>query len=343
MMASNEKETLRALMLIMCHLFGRFPMRAVEKESEKELIKQSASVVFLPKMPEEVAEVLKRHNKQTLATYELYVKTYIDQHCPEADTTLPFTKVSVTPAKDSKPISLDAHLPPAKLRSPFVALSGQGDHFESISDLCSSVRDGVFLEKAVIPYLDMGDELATPLNAYLYDFYQHGQVQALATANRIRKGEVWFLLNDFSLVLATLVASIENFFKAGDNMDLDMSTVGAVADEMELEKDDSEEKPENEGDQGAKAVESTETSAAAAPSVTIKRTVKKKKVVDSWDDDDDASEGEEADGISETQAKATQASEGAMGDLAEKRLRKVLVMFNKLKEEFDGKFRKIFA
>jgi hypothetical protein len=43
-----------------------------------------------------------------------------------------------------------------KLRSPCVALSGHGDYFDSIFDLCGSARDGVFLGKAVIPHLDMG-------------------------------------------------------------------------------------------------------------------------------------------------------------------------------------------
>ena len=105
-----------------------------------------------------------------------------------------------------------------------IALSGHGDHFHSVSDLCDTVRSGVFLEKAVVPHLDMGEELAKPLNAYLYDFYQHGQVHALQEANRIRRSDVWFLWNGFSLVLATIVASLENFFKAGDNMDLDLET-----------------------------------------------------------------------------------------------------------------------
>ena len=73
-MTTSETDTLRSLMLIMSHLFGRVPMRAVHKESEKELIKRSASVVFLPKLPPEVSNVLNQHNKDILATYQLYVK-----------------------------------------------------------------------------------------------------------------------------------------------------------------------------------------------------------------------------------------------------------------------------
>lgn len=347
-MASNEQETLRALMIIMCNLFGRVPLRAIDKESEKESIKRSASVVYLPKMPDEVAEVLKIHNEQTLSTYELYVKTYIEQHCPEPETTLPFTKVSITTPEGAKSTPLDGQLPPTKLRSPFVALSGHGDRFESITDLCSSIRDGVFLEKAVIPYLDMGDELANPLNAYLYDFYMHGQVKTLESANKIRRGEVWFVLSDFSLVLATLVASLENFFKAGDNLDLDLSSVGTVADDMELEKDESEDSVDEVSSApeltiGSSAVGSEASGPTGSMPSLGAKPKKKAKVADSWDDDGDSSEDGVDTELSEAQARAAKASEEDMGELAEKRLKRVLFMFKKLKEEFDGKFRKIFA
>ena len=53
-----------------------------------------------------------------------------------------------------------------KVRSAFVALSGHGDSFDSISDLCNTVREGVFLEEAVIPYLTVyPEEAEMPLNA----------------------------------------------------------------------------------------------------------------------------------------------------------------------------------
>ena len=84
------------------------------------------------------------------------------------------------------------------IRSPFVALSGYSDEFDSISDLCSTVRSGVFLEEAVVPYLPIHPESTVPLNAYLYDFYKHGDITALERANKIRKSDVWFHLNGTS-------------------------------------------------------------------------------------------------------------------------------------------------
>ena len=74
------------------------------------------------------------------------------------------------------------------------------------------VRSGVWIEDSVIPYVAVDrNENATPLNAYLYDFFKHGNVSQLETANRIRRGDIWFVLNDFSLTLATIKTSIEGF------------------------------------------------------------------------------------------------------------------------------------
>ena len=85
---------------------------------------------------------------------------------------------------------------------------------------CATPSGGVFLEKAVIPYLDMADEMKTPLNAYLYDFYISGSTKALVEANKIPRGDVWFLLREFTMVLATIITSFENFL-SGSNEDAD--------------------------------------------------------------------------------------------------------------------------
>ena len=66
------------------------------------------------------------------------------------------------------------------------------------------------MEEHVIPYIDVSSGGQT-LNAYIYDFYKHGDVTSLQRANRIRRSDVWFKLNDFSMVLATIIASMKNF------------------------------------------------------------------------------------------------------------------------------------
>ena len=56
------------------------------------------------------------------------------------------------------------------------------------------------------------------MNAYLLDFYIHGQVLTLALANDIRRGDIWYLLQDFSLTLLTVkIALQELLLKASKN------------------------------------------------------------------------------------------------------------------------------
>lgn len=195
----NPKKVLDTMMLVLAHLFGRFPCRLAGREWIDQLVKHSPSLVFLPRLPEKAEAVLRQHNDETLSIFKTYVQTYIDQHITDPDRVLPLTGLKCggdgpLPFRpDNDPLKA---LPPATLRSAFVALSGHDDRFSSISELCRTVRSGVFLEEAAIPHIAIApDETDGPLNAYLYDFFRHGNVQALKTANGVRSGDVWFRLN----------------------------------------------------------------------------------------------------------------------------------------------------
>ena len=367
-MCSNEEETLRTLMLVMAHVFFRHPIRQAEKESEdSERIQKSPSIVFLPTLPEAAASVLRKHNDDTLKTYRTYVQTFVEQHCKDPEDALPFTGFKIrTQSRDNAKHQLDAVAspnPPVRLRSPFVALSGHTDSFTSISSLCDTVRSGVFLEKAVVPYIEISD-VSNPLNAFLYDFYRHGAVKPLVVANKVRSGDVWFLLDDFSMVLATLVSSMEGFLASGgSNFDGDLDGVGEEADEA----DDDEENNLPEEDLGAKP--------ETKPLPVLAKKKETVEVLENWDDagdeDDnveiplprDEDSGRKSRGsrnairtpsptkssyVSETTS--TGATSDIEGDASaakaretEEKLKRVSYMFQRLKAEFDGKFHKIFA
>lgn len=334
-LVSNEKDTLRELMTVMANLFGRQPCKLAEEEQVR-----TGSKVFLPPLPKEAAAILKQHNISTLYTYQTYVRTYAEQHCKDEDRILPFTGLTVGAPKLSEELDISflETRPPAISRSSFYALSGHSDTFSSISDLCSSVRFGIFLEEAVVPHLSTGDELKHPLNAYLLDFFSHGDKHALEVSNGIKRGEIWFLLNDFSLVLSTVIASLENFLKPG-NMELDLTEVGGLADETEINKDVLEE--ETFGPPVA-----TDAITEFKPVVQPKKVEvkgKKAKVVDDWEAE--ASDGEKASGDDEVAdgMEDLQTGNGAEDGAEAGGLVRVLVMFKMLKAEFDGKFRKIFA
>ena len=178
---SRESHVLRSLMMVLAHLFGRHPCRQVchafilemvslltsgQADAEYlDKVKNSSSIVFLPPMPSTASKVLRQHNKDTLETFMTYVRTFIEQHMVgEDDNVLPLTGL-VMGGQDGD-YRLRGSLPAPQIRSSFVALSGHGDDFKSISELCRTTRNGVFLEEAVIPYVELHpEESTTPLNA----------------------------------------------------------------------------------------------------------------------------------------------------------------------------------
>ena len=191
----NETKVLEELMIVMAHLFGRRPCRQADQEY-LQIVKESSSVIFLPPMPKKAAAVLRKHNQETLETFTNYVKTFAAEHITEEEQHLPLTGIRVGGQTHTDGFGAFQPQPSVKTRSAFVALSGHGDTFESIADLCDTTRQGIFLEKAIIPHLDIyPDETESPLNAYLLDFYKHGDVTQLDKGNGIRKADVWFPLN----------------------------------------------------------------------------------------------------------------------------------------------------
>ena len=195
----NPDRVLLTMMLVLAHLFGRVPCRQADQEWIDQLVKRSPSLVFLPPSPDRAEAVLRKHNDEPLTIFKIYVRTYVDQHIAEPDRFLPLTGLKCG-GDGSSPVSPTN--PPQKPPTPPTrraacgALPSPDDSFESIADLCRTVRSGDFLEEAAIPYIAISPhETDGPLNAYLYDFFRHGNVHALRTANGIRRGDVWFWLN----------------------------------------------------------------------------------------------------------------------------------------------------
>lgn len=330
---SRRSNILLEMVLTMSHLFGRIPViRYRDKKWLEDVVHHSPSIVILPDIPKRASRILTRHNKETLEIFKGYVSTYASQHLAHVvDNELPFTKLRADP-----PAEFDADLsamlrsqPETVVRSPFAALSGPTDDFKSVRELCQTVRAGVFLEETAVPYTRITEKerRGVPWNAYLYDFFKHGDLKALIRDNGIKGGDVWFFLKDFSLVLATIVASLKNLLDAdsldiGDAM-IDVQDVGDELDETAAAKADS----------SAGGAENAAPVVAAAAT----KTVKKKKKMDSWED-------EESEDDQEAAGAATASSTPAWSpDATDESLVNVHKAFVLLQQEFDTKFRKIWA
>lgn len=339
---AKPKKVLKKLMIVMAHLFGRRPCRI----SDAERIQKSSSIVILPELPTKAAAILEEHNKETLETFTTYVKTFAKQHVMNVEQTLPLTGLSFGGSDPTFIHSLDP-LPATTACSHFVALSGHSDTFDSIADLCASTRSDIFLEKAVIPYLDIPS--AAPLNAYLYDFFRHGVAQQIEIANGIRRGEIWFLLNDFSMVLATIVTSLTNFMKAEPTDVYVSATDGESSNDEGADESSTESEEEEEEESDSDSDESSDKPLKPAPvkSRTPTCKVQKDTVPDSWDSSEAENEeepviGNTNDPTAETCSDSDEYDEDSDGPSTEG-LMKVLSAMRTLQEEFDAKFKAMWA
>lgn len=342
----SEKDTIEKLMLVMSHLFNRIQCRQADEEYRQKVVKPSSSIVFLPPLPDRAANILIQHNQQTLDIYQAYVETFVDQHISTEDNVMPLSGMSIGEEDDESANGVQS-LPSAHIRSAFVALSGAGDSFDNIGDLCSRTRDGVFLEEAVVPHIGIfPQELDVPLNAWLLDFFKHGDIHTIEKANNIRRSDIWFLLNDFSLVLSTIIASLQNFMKLKEGTDMDMLDILGDLDVHEEAEEDKTASAEEQSEASGPSVADSVVGGGVPDRTRAPALKKKAKNLDSWEEAADAEDAaDEAnapridpDATAELDDPDVRAWEGE-----EKGLKNVLKAFVKLHGEFYTKFRAIFS
>ena len=194
------------LIVLFCHLFGRreLPHIYTSKENLEAILRltKSASKVILPSLNDKARTALSEHEKQILETFTSYASTFATHNATNLgeDNELPLSKIKFD-SSDGVGGAFQQYLEqrsiPVVVRSLFVANSGYGDVFHSISELAATSRSGIHLNEHATPSMERfiasreGYRRNFALNAYVYDFYIHGQVSTLAAANGIRRGDIW--------------------------------------------------------------------------------------------------------------------------------------------------------
>ncbi len=236
-------EAKRRLMHLLAFLFNRdFLSKSVITDKDGFLISnRSPSKILLPPMEETVYNVLREHNGEVLEIFTEFAITYSVQQSKilGVDSKLPLSQrdvneYAVLPTDSEFVMDLKSHRAPVRSRSAFVATSGHGDVYKDVNELVRTVRTGIDLNKQTLPFADIfapGSEETRYINAYLYDFYNHGQDNPLVHANHIPRGEVWYRLQEFSFVLASIVASLNELITR-DRKDDDLASTGAETDHI---------------------------------------------------------------------------------------------------------------
>ncbi|KAI0750894.1 P-loop containing nucleoside triphosphate hydrolase protein [Daedaleopsis nitida] len=209
----------RDLMLLLSHLFGRryLPKAYASGKFLEGITKKSPSMVVLPPLSDDARKILIAHDEHIIRVFTGYALAYLSHHAEVLgqDTLLPFSGKPICPStSELEPSPFKDYLQstsiPSVARSPFVATSGLGDNFSSVKELTETSRHGLHMNEYAIPSMRQftvipgQDNEEFALNAYLLDFYIHGQTKALKAANGIREGDMWYVLQDFSLTLKSI-------------------------------------------------------------------------------------------------------------------------------------------
>lgn len=207
-----DSRILESMIHILAHLFGRRIRKKSDQEEIETVIKLSSFNVILEPLPEDAMKVLTTHNAKIVEIYRAYAIRFGQSQFDTTEKELPLSAM----AFDSEPQGGNSNFVDRlqesaikyTARSAFVALSGHGDMFETIFDLAHNTRQGILIEHSAVPSMD--NFIDSPvLDAYLLDFFKHGQVDALITGNGIRRGEVWYILDSFDRILAAIDESLK--------------------------------------------------------------------------------------------------------------------------------------
>lgn len=218
---------------------------------------RTPSKVILPELDPEAVQILREHNQEVLTVFTECAVMYAMQHEDDlgTDNELPMSGRTIEAISSKTPSPFVQGLKRARLpvrsRSAFVAISGHGDVYEDVDELVRTARKGIHLTKHVFPSLDIfdtnSDTTSRYVNAYLYDFYMHGQDKPLSDGNGIPKGQVWYLLLDFSYAMDGMVTAIKELLLKDtrkiedDTTSVAGESVAAVQDDWagdDLEKDE---------------------------------------------------------------------------------------------------------
>jgi hypothetical protein len=243
--AKPDSKILEAMVHVLAHLFGRRIRKTADQEELERKIKQSPSNIILEPLPEDALIVLTNHNAKIVGIYRAYAIRFGRSQFNSTEKNLPLSRVHFnTKNQWNSMVTEGLHESALKYaaRSAFIATSGHGDSFDTIDDLAHNTREGILVEASAVPSMD--DFINPPaLDAYLLDFFKHGQVEALINGNGIRRSEVWYVLDEFDRILGAIDESLK-LVAQGITVDFagdEMKTYGASKEaDLVWEKDDDE-------------------------------------------------------------------------------------------------------
>lgn len=200
----------RKLVHILSAIFLQRPLRKLVRAPV-------ISRVVLEPLPADFAASLAAYNKETRDLFEAYIRAFVvatnlnaqPERLPLSGASLP--QAAATLQSEAVMQALASERIHSVCRSEFVALAGQADCFASAEEFVDTARSELLLDTSMLPTVDVPDLH----NAFLLDFFKHGQREAIEEQNRVRQSEFDRLAESFlKLIKKVHTAALE---QSGNN------------------------------------------------------------------------------------------------------------------------------
>ena len=203
----NQQTRVHELMHLLSYVIKPVPIPHYLNSLLKYKDIQVTSSVILPDLSDDLCAVLQRFNDNILKEFVYCYYSYHNNQPinTDSDNLLPFSDVVFKPSNPIEPDLEDETLVTSLrktskrvvLRSPFVALSGLFDEFNSPQELADTCKLHIPIEVDQIPSIIIQDVRGAtlPLNAYASDFLKYGKRSLVVFENGIREKTAWELLN----------------------------------------------------------------------------------------------------------------------------------------------------
>jgi len=200
----------------------------------------------LPALPEKIlAEVVGYNNAAFEHVQQLAWSVATTKKINEDDLVLPFSSKSFRLGWDPRGMPFDAEssalsssivkqIVRYRARSPFSAISGTGDFFDSPCDLVNSARNVLHLDLNSFPALAMPmlcqeEDGLEDSNSWMLDFMIHGKIKYLLDDNGIGPTKGWKMISDFSEAMKKATSAIAAFCPKDDIV---LTTFSELRDEI---------------------------------------------------------------------------------------------------------------
>lgn len=230
----NQQARINNLFLLLCHIFRPIPVTPYLASLIKQSELDANSLIVLPSLHDNHQSLLQSYNSQIIQQFVKCILAAHEIHDDEEEeeassdennnssssrrAVLPFSGIFVgcksnyfnenvlSKFPDSLTSKLHKSTRKVVIRSPFVALSGHSDEFQSAQELTDTCNLSLPIDIDQIPAFSVQDIRGRNLhlNAYAWDFLKHGKRQLLVHENGFKEANAWELIRDWSEILQKL-------------------------------------------------------------------------------------------------------------------------------------------